>query len=92
MVVGEEARARKYGVFPNRRNLLWSCNWKPVENFEWTVLGVQAFGAPVAISNGFSENIGISRYSEKDLDKLMQLFKSRKGQQGRVQWIECREA
>jgi len=84
--------AWQYGIFPNYRNALWSCNWKPVENFEWTVLGVKAFGAPVAISNGFSENIGISRYAEKDLEKLMQLFELRKGQRSEVHWIECREA
>jgi hypothetical protein len=83
--------AWQYGIFPNYRNVLWSCNWKPVENFEWTALGVQAFGAPVAISNGFSENLGISRYSEKELKRVMQLFEFRKREKGRVRWIECRD-
>ncbi len=83
--------AWQYGLFPNYRNVLWSCNWKPVENFEWTKLGVRAFGAPVAISNGWGENKGISRYSEGEVRKLMQLFEFRKGERSGVRWLECRE-
>jgi hypothetical protein len=80
--------AWQYGLFPNYRNVLWSCNWKPVENFEWTKLGVRTFGAPVAISNGWGEHRGVSRYSEEEIRKLTQLFQERKAQPGRVRWIE----
>jgi hypothetical protein len=80
--------AWQYGLFPNYRNVLWSCNWQPTRNFEWTVLGVKAFGAPVAISNGWGESKGISRYSEQETAKVLQLFQFRKEQRGRVRWIE----
>ncbi|MGB5873544.1 MAG: hypothetical protein WBG01_00915 [Bacteroidota bacterium] len=80
--------AWQYGLFPNYRNVLWSCNWKPVENFEWTKLGVRAFGAPVAVSNGWGENRGVSRYSEEEIRKLIELFREKKAQPGRVKWIE----
>jgi hypothetical protein len=83
--------AWQYGLFPNYRNVLWSCNWKPVENFEWTKLGVRAYGAPVAISNGWGEDKGVARYSEEEIRKLIQLFQERKAQPGRVRWIEVGE-
>jgi hypothetical protein len=81
--------AWQYGLFPNYRNFLWSCNWRPVENFEWTRLGVRAVGAPVAISNGWGENKGVSQYSDQEIQKLMELFEERKAQRARVKWIEC---
>jgi len=80
--------AWQYGLFPNYRNVLWSCNWRPVENFEWTVLGVKAFGVPLAISNGWGEDKGISRYTERELEALMELFRFRTGNPRRVRWIE----
>jgi hypothetical protein len=83
--------AWQYGLFPNYRNVLWSCNWQPTKNFEWTALGVRAFGAPAAISNGWGENKGISRYSEQETDKIMELFRFRKALRGKIRWIECRE-
>ncbi len=83
--------AWQYGLFPNYRNVLWSCNWKPVENFEWTKMGVRAFGAPVAISNGWGENRGVSHYSGDEIRKLIELFEERKAQRGRVKWIEWRD-
>jgi hypothetical protein len=83
--------AWQYGLFPNYRNVLWSCNWQPTKNFEWTVLGVKAFGAPVAISNGWGESKGISRYSEQETAKILQLFQIKREQRGRVRWIEYRD-
>jgi len=79
--------AWQYGIFPNYRNVLWSCNWNPVKNFEWTALGVKTFGAPVAISNGWGENKGINQYSEQEIQKVMELFQLRKEQRSRVRWI-----
>ena len=80
--------AWQYGLFPNYRNVLWSCNWRPVENFEWTVLGVKAFGAPLAISNGWGENRGISRYTEAEVKALMDLYRFRRDHRSRVRWID----
>jgi hypothetical protein len=83
--------AWQYGLFPNYRNVLWSCNWQPVKNFEWTALGVQAFGAPAAISNGWGENKGISRYSDPETERIMELFQVKRTRRDRVRWIECRQ-
>jgi hypothetical protein len=83
--------AWSYGLFPNYRNVLWSCNWKPIENFEWTHYGVRAFGAPVAISNGWADNKGISDCSEVEIRKFMDLFEFRKNLKTRVRWIETRD-
>jgi hypothetical protein len=38
--------------FTQWRNTVWSCNWWPVTNIEWTKHGVLSHGAPVALSNG----------------------------------------
>jgi hypothetical protein len=83
--------AWQYGVFPNYRNVLWSCNWQPVKNFEWSVLGVKGFGVPVPISNGWGEDKGISRYSDIETRRLMELFEFRKDRSYKVKWIESVE-
>ncbi len=82
--------AWQYGIFPNYRNVVWSCNWKPVTNFEWTRFGVQAFGAPVAISNGWEDNRGISTYSDVEIRKTVDLFNLRKRERLRLRWLEAR--
>ncbi len=78
-----------YGLFPNYRNVLWSCNWKPFENFEWSNLGVRTFGVPVPISNGWAEDKGISDCTEAEFRKVMQLFEFRKNLSGRIRWLEA---
>ncbi len=83
--------AWQYALFPAFRNVVWSCNWKPVTNFEWTIFGVKAFGAPVAISNGWGDCKGVSQYSSSEIRRLMDLFEWRKTQRGRVRWIEFNE-
>jgi len=81
-----DSAAWQYGIFANYRNVLWSCNWNPVKNFEWTTLGVKTFGDPVAISNGWGESKGISQYSEQEIQKVYATLPARKGQRSRVWW------
>ncbi len=83
--------AWQYGLFPNYRNVLWSCNWQPVKNFEWTALGVRTFGTPAAISNGWGENRGISRYTDLETAGILDLFREKMKRTNRVRWIDCRE-
>ncbi len=83
--------AWQYGLFPNYRNVLWSCNWQPVKNFEGTALGVRAFGTPAAISNGWGESRGLSRYSDLETKKVLELFWEKRQQKDRVRWIDCGE-
>ncbi|MBV9222381.1 MAG: hypothetical protein JOZ45_00390 [Acidobacteriaceae bacterium] len=81
-----------YGLFPNYRNTLWSCNWAPVTNFELTKYGVETFDTPVAISNGsFGDDIGISEMSPEQVARIMGLFASRKDRRMQINWIEEKE-
>jgi hypothetical protein len=78
-----------YGLFPNYRNTLWSCNWAPVTNFEFTKYAVEAFDVPAAISNGsFGDDIGISEMTPEQAAKIMGLFASRKNRRMQIGWIE----
>ncbi len=78
-----------YGLFPNYRNVLWSCNWAPVIRFPFTRYGVETFGVPVAISNGaFGEDIGISEMTPEQQKIIMDLFEKRRAQRMEISWIE----
>jgi hypothetical protein len=69
--------AWSYGLFPNWRNTLWSCNWDAVVHFERTRWGVRKFGAPVAISNGWDNDCGPSEWSPRQRDAFLRLFRER---------------
>jgi len=81
--------AWQYGLFPNYRNVLWSCNWQPFSHFDWTNTGVRVFGAPVPISNGWAEDKGISDCSEAEVKKIIELFEFKKNQHSRLCWLEA---
>ena len=81
--------AWSYGLFPNFRNVLWSCNWAPVSNFRYTKYGVETFEAPVSISNGcFGDDIGISDMSPAQRKQVLDLFGTRKRRPMRIAWVE----
>ncbi|MHB8972296.1 MAG: discoidin domain-containing protein [Pirellulaceae bacterium] len=79
--------AWSYGLFPNWRNVLWSCNWSPIGNFHYTRFGVQAFGVPVAISNGWGDDCGASEWSPDQRDRILALLEERCAQNGRVRYL-----
>lgn len=82
-----EPEAWSYGLFPNYRNVLWSCNWAPVTGFSYTEYGVKTFGVPVAISNGaFGDDTGIAEMKAADVHKIMALFALAKPM--KLGWIE----
>jgi len=64
-------------LFPNWRNTYWSCNWGPVSHFRWMRYGVEQFGAPVAISNGWEEDRGISECTPAQREDFLKLFHQR---------------
>jgi hypothetical protein len=77
-----------YGLFPNYRNVLWSCNWAPVTRFEYTRYGVETYGVPVAISNGaFGDDMGISDMTRGEQQAIIGLFNERKLKSTRIGWI-----
>jgi hypothetical protein len=81
--------AWSYGLFPNFRNTLWSCNWMPVTNFHWTKYGVETFDTPVVVTNGSAgDDIGISELSPDMLKQVMDLFEARKKRRMEISWIE----
>jgi len=77
-----------YGLFPNYRNVLWSCNWWDVQRFEYSRYGVETFNAPVPISNGFGDYMGIGDMSAEQQKKVMDLFHKRKQDRMDISWIE----
>jgi hypothetical protein len=80
-----------YGVFPNLRNVLWSCNWEPLGHFDYTQHGVECFDAPVSTSNGFIENRGPGELSSDEIKPLLDLFQKRKGHRTQLEWRELQE-
>ncbi len=78
-----------YALFPNYRNIVWSCNWASVSNFQFMKFGVETFDAPVSIGNGaFGDDIGFSELTAQQARQIMALFDQRKQREMRLGWIE----
>jgi hypothetical protein len=77
-----------YAIFPNLRNVLWSCNWDPIEHFDYTRYGVERFDAPVSTSNGFIANRGPADFSPEEVRPLVDLFGIRKQHPTHLRWLE----
>ncbi len=78
-----------YGLFPNYRNVLWSCNWAPVTRFEYSRYAVETFNVPVPISNGaLGDDIGIGEMTSEQQRRIVELFDKRKNQRMDMSWIE----
>jgi hypothetical protein len=76
-------------LFPNWRNVVWSCNWAPVKQLENTRYGCLTFDTPVSVSNGpFGEDIGVSEMPPAALATVKQLFDIRKRTPMRIRAIE----
>ncbi len=67
-----------YGIFPNFRNVLWSCNWEPVTHWDYTEFGVRSYQTGVAISNGWGDYCGFAAMSPAMKQKVLGLFDWRK--------------
>ena len=67
-----------YGIFPNFRNVIWSCNWTPLTNFRYTVFGVYAYNTPVVFTNGWGDDRGFSEMSVEERSNFIKLFNYRK--------------
>lgn len=81
--------AWSYGLLPNYRNVLWSCNWAPVTRFEYSRYAVETFNLPVPISNGsFGDDLGISEMTSEQQRRIMDLFDKRKRERMDISWID----
>ena len=77
-----------YGLFPNYRNVIWSCNWSPVTRFDYSRYAVETFRVPVPISNGaFGDDIGFSDMTAGQQGKILDLFHRCKSRRMEVGWI-----
>ncbi len=79
--------AWSYGLFPNWRNVLWSCNWRPITNFDDMRWGVETFGVPVAISNGWGDDRGASEWTTEQREAFLGLFRKRLTRRDRVRYL-----
>lgn len=79
--------AWSFGLFPNWRNVLWSCNWSPISNFHYTRFGVEEFGTPVAISNGWGDDCGASEWQPTQRERILALFTQRCAHSSRVRYL-----
>jgi hypothetical protein len=84
---GCEPQAWPYGLFPNYRNTLWSCNWWPVTRFAHTRHAVEVFGVPAVFTNGFMDDRFLKDYPLDVQRGLQQLFELGRTMP-RVRWIE----
>jgi hypothetical protein len=76
-----------YAIFANYRNVLWSCNWQAVTHFDYTKFGVEHYGVPVAVSNGWLDDKGFAHLDEAQRKAVIDLFNSRKGRPQRLRWL-----
>lgn len=76
-----------YGIFPNYRNVLWSCNWEPEARFDYTEFGVRNYQAPVAIANGDESDQGLANMPPRMKKKIIDLFNWRKQFRTNLKWF-----
>ncbi len=79
--------AWSFGLFPNWRNTLWSCNWKPFTGFGYTKWGVENFGVPVAVSRGWGDDRGVADWKPREKERILGLFRTRLAMQDRVRYL-----
>ena len=76
------------GTYPNWRNTLWSCCWWPVHKQKWIEFAVRNYQAPVAISNGWGDNVGFAEMSPEMRKKVIELFRWRAKSPARMKLME----
>jgi hypothetical protein len=77
-----------YGLFPNYRNVLWSCNWSPVTRFEYSRYAAETFRVPVPVSNGaFGDDIGFGDMNAEQRRNVLELFEQCKRRRMEIGWI-----
>jgi hypothetical protein len=83
-----DPRAWSYGIFPNFRNSVWSCCWWPVHKWKWIDFAVRQYQAPVAISNGWGDNVGFAEMSPDMQRQVLAMFQWRKQKPTRLEVLE----
>ena len=68
---------RSYGLFPNWRKPLWDCCWDSLSRFADTQWGVEHYGIPVAIANGWGDDRGPWKWTAGQREQFLKLFRWR---------------
>lgn len=79
----------QYGLFPNLRGTLWSCNWYHQSTWDRIDRSVKTYGFPVAVSNGFGDNIGPSEMNSEQMRKALALLDALDTRSLELSWIEA---
>jgi hypothetical protein len=66
-----------YALLPNWRNTSWGCIWASFTHYHWMQWGVEIFGAPVSIANGFGDDCGPAEWTPQQRDEILRLFRKR---------------
>jgi len=85
------ASAWPYGLIPNYRNCLWSCNWAPVRGDKLNQIAAEQYGLPQGVSCGYGENVGPADMPAEVLNKaLRRFFKNVDGDRQRTRVLDSR--
>jgi hypothetical protein len=76
-----------YGLFPNYRNVQWSCDWWPVSTWRYVEFGARHYQTPAVISNGWGDDQGFSELSQAQRRQVLDLFRWRKAFRTRLKWL-----
>lgn len=77
-----------YGLFPNLRNSLWSCNWYHQTTWKRNEDAVAWYQIPVAVSNGYGDDTGPSDMNTGQAERMMALFRRLGQRRLELGWIE----
>lgn len=77
-----------YGLFPNLRNSLWSCNWYHQTTWDRNEKTVAAYELPLAVSNGFGDDTGPSDMAPDQIARMMALFRRLGNRRLELTWLE----
>ena len=77
-----------YGLFPNLRNTLWSCNWYHQTTWKRNEDAVAWYQIPVAVSNGYGDDTGPSDMNAEQAGRMMALFHQLDSRRLELEWLE----
>ncbi|HQP97732.1 MAG TPA: hypothetical protein PLY86_04710 [bacterium] len=81
------SEAWPYGLFPNYRNVLWSCSWNHVTHFSEMPDDVRKYDVPIPVTNGWGDDLGFSELPLEIAAKILNLFEERKGHVVQLKWL-----
>jgi hypothetical protein len=80
--------AWSYGIFPNYRNVLWSCCWWPISKWSWIDFAVRNYQSPVSLSNGWGDDTGFSEITPAQQARVIELFNWRRKFSTKLKWFD----